>query len=273
MSTRLKSMQEIEDELGLGFTEHIDQGGQSIPVLAKALKTKQQVEEDNAASDKAAREAQKTTKHRLDELTKQKREEAAKRKADILHTQHVIEQSVKVSDSIGSIFKDVFGKGKAKLESLPTPGNILLPLTILLILFMVLLPINGHTRLMWLWLALTNNAQIGNALIPPTANPLAGLSATNSVGTATSKNPNQVGTTTQAQKMQSQQTKAKSGSSQHAQALKSTHVTHQTKTSVTAVKKSNHGTGGGPDSYGAIDPTAPIAQMSYSHLLESNYTL
>lgn len=273
MSSRLKSMQEIEDELGLGYTEHIDQGGQSIPVLAKALRSKSQVESDNAASDKAASEAQKNTKHRLDVLAKQQREEAARKKADVIHARDVIEQSVKVSDSIGSIFKNVFGKGKAKLESLPTPGNILLPLGILLILFMVLLPVNGHTRLMWLWLALTNNAQIGNALIPPTANPLAGLTAMSSVGSSSGKNPNQVGVTSQAQKNQTQQIKAKSGTSQHAQALKSTHITQQTKTSVHAVKKSNHGIGGGPDSFRIADPTAPIAQLSYSHLLEGNYSI
>lgn len=46
------------------------------------------------------------------------------------------------------------------LASLPTPGSILLPLGILLVFFFLLLPVNGHTRLVWLWLVLTGNAEI-----------------------------------------------------------------------------------------------------------------
>ena len=47
------------------------------------------------------------------------------------------------------------------LAGLPTPGSILLPLVILLVFFFLLLPVNGHTRLVWLWLTLTGNAEIG----------------------------------------------------------------------------------------------------------------
>lgn len=46
------------------------------------------------------------------------------------------------------------------LASLPTPGSLILPLGILLVFFFLLLPVNGHTRLVWLWLVLTGNAEI-----------------------------------------------------------------------------------------------------------------
>ena len=41
-----------------------------------------------------------------------------------------------------------------------TPGTIFLPVAILLIFWLLLLPVNGHTRIEWLWLALTGNAHI-----------------------------------------------------------------------------------------------------------------
>lgn len=53
----------------------------------------------------------------------------------------------------------VKGTGVA-VASLPTPGSLMLPLVILLLFFFLLLPVNGHTRLVWLWLVLTGNAEI-----------------------------------------------------------------------------------------------------------------
>ena len=53
----------------------------------------------------------------------------------------------------------VRGTGVA-IGSLPTPGSLILPLAILLVFFFLLLPVNGHTRLVWLWLVLTGNAEI-----------------------------------------------------------------------------------------------------------------
>ena len=48
----------------------------------------------------------------------------------------------------------------AAIGSVPIPGSLLLPLTILLLFFFALIPINGHTRLMWLWLVLSGNAHL-----------------------------------------------------------------------------------------------------------------
>lgn len=52
---------------------------------------------------------------------------------------------------------------KTQLESLPTPGSLLFPLIILLVFFLLLIPVNGHTRLVWIWLVLTGNAEISGS--------------------------------------------------------------------------------------------------------------
>ncbi len=74
----------------------------------------------------------------------------------------------RLGNAVSQFGGKLFGKTKVAgtrtsnfLDKLPTPGNIALPLGILLLFMLVLLPVNGHTRLMWLWLALTKNAEIG----------------------------------------------------------------------------------------------------------------
>lgn len=49
---------------------------------------------------------------------------------------------------------------QGRIAKLPTPGAILTPLIVLLILFMILVPFNGKTRIVWLWYAFTGNASI-----------------------------------------------------------------------------------------------------------------
>lgn len=56
--------------------------------------------------------------------------------------------------------KQTGNNAKFRLEGIPIPGGPGLPLAILLILFMGLVPVNGHTRLRWLWLALIGNAEV-----------------------------------------------------------------------------------------------------------------
>lgn len=147
-----------------------------------------------------------------------------------------------------------------KIESLPTPGGILLPLGVLFIFFMLLLPVNGHTRLMWLWLAVTGNAEIGQALVAPTQN---AVITPTIVKPSTGVNPNQTGTTT-----------PKPASNTNKSPIRPAASTSQP-TTATAKKSSIHVTtntskkhgGAGPDTLGLPDPTAPIAQASYSYLL------
>ena len=49
------------------------------------------------------------------------------------------------------------------LGNVATPGSIFLPVSVLIIFFLLLLPVNGHTRIEWLWLTLTGNAHLTGA--------------------------------------------------------------------------------------------------------------
>lgn len=152
----------------------------------------------------------------------------------------------------------------ARLEGVPIPGGIGLPLAILFALFLLLLPVNGHTRIMWLWLAVTGQAQIGGALTPITALAAPATNSPTSYNTGSpSVNPNQTGTSS-------------SNSSSNTSTVQHTIVTNtKHNTTVVTNKAKNHTTGknkgGGPGPYenDLPDPTAPIAQVSYSYLLRS----
>lgn len=63
---------------------------------------------------------------------------------------------------INSMSRIARGTG-ARLGRIPTPGSLMLPLGLLLLFFFLLLPVNGHTRLSWLWLVLTGGAQISGS--------------------------------------------------------------------------------------------------------------
>lgn len=172
-----------------------------------------------------------------------------------------------VYDFIRSFYRST----SAKLESVPIPGGIGVPLAILFALFLLLLPVNGHTRIMWLWLAITGQAQVGGPLTPITqlaAPPGGGASGSFSYNTGSpSVNPNQTGTSSS----NTSNNVSSTSSANHTVISNSKHsttvVTNKSKTHSTSTKH----TGGGPGPYeqGLPDPTAPIAQISYSHLLRS----
>ena len=65
--------------------------------------------------------------------------------------------------AIRSTFEDARGIIKntgVHLSAIPTPKGLVLPLLVLIICFLLLIPVNGHTRLVWIWLVLTGNAEI-----------------------------------------------------------------------------------------------------------------
>ena len=103
-------------------------------------------EDDNErASIKEMRQAQIEAK-----IKRQNQSETAKLVQD---TKVNVQQTVSNAGS-------VLNRGKLALGNIPIPGDILLPLFILLLFFFALIPINGNTRLKWLWLAITGNASI-----------------------------------------------------------------------------------------------------------------
>lgn len=65
--------------------------------------------------------------------------------------------------AFSKIFKKVGDTTTSNIERLPTPGSMAVPLILLLLFFFLLIPINGHTRIVWLWLTLTGNAEISPA--------------------------------------------------------------------------------------------------------------
>lgn len=80
----------------------------------------------------------------------------------------------------GSALSGILNGAGVRLAGLPTPGSLMLPLIILLIFFMLLLPVNGHTRFVWLWMVLTGDASIGQT---------SGSTPDVAGGTATGTNP------------------------------------------------------------------------------------
>jgi hypothetical protein len=64
----------------------------------------------------------------------------------------------------------------ATLEKASTPGSILLPVLIVIILFLLVIPVNGYPRLAWLWFVITGNASLtgtgGGASIQSSVAPL-----------------------------------------------------------------------------------------------------
>lgn len=56
--------------------------------------------------------------------------------------------------------KDAASTANVKIGGIPTPGNLVVPLVLLMLFFFILITFNGHTRLQWAWLVLTNNAYI-----------------------------------------------------------------------------------------------------------------
>jgi hypothetical protein len=93
---------------------------------------------------------------RRDAQTEQEKEAARQLQAQ-QEEESVFDRTAK---STVDAFSNVIKGTQVRLESLPTPGSLLLPLIVLLIFFFLLIPVNGHTRLVWFWLVISGNAEI-----------------------------------------------------------------------------------------------------------------
>jgi Fe2+ transport system protein B len=117
-------------------------------IATKGLKQKQKSEKktqkEREKEQKERKKEQKEAERQLKEAEKQQRRDERKAQID-----HAVSQT-----------KQFFGGLWHSLGGLGTPGTIWLPIAILLIFFFLLLPVNGHTRAMWFWLAITGNARI-----------------------------------------------------------------------------------------------------------------
>jgi hypothetical protein len=90
------------------------------------------------------------------EQAQQRRDESTAAQAARQAVQSVSDTSTRFIDSL----RATAGKVSASVGAVPIPGDLITPLSILLIFFFALVVINGHTRLSWLWLVLSGNASI-----------------------------------------------------------------------------------------------------------------
>lgn len=90
--------------------------------------------------------------------------EAARQRAEESEAIRKAREAVEAgSDAVASgkqIVKDTALRAGNAIGGVPIPGDLILPLSVLLIFFFILIVVNGHSRLMWLWLTLTGNASL-----------------------------------------------------------------------------------------------------------------
>ncbi len=86
------------------------------------------------------------------QLAKEQEEQAA-REATLLGQAEKLLNTGKSSASAAGV----------KLSNIPTPGDLTVPLVLLIVFFFILITYNGNTRFGWLWLVLTGNAYVNTA--------------------------------------------------------------------------------------------------------------
>lgn len=79
--------------------------------------------------------------------------------ARALQEQEDQERSISLGNAITTAGDMLASTGDA-VSHIPTPGSIATPLIILLVFFLALIPIAGNTRLKWLWLVVSGNADM-----------------------------------------------------------------------------------------------------------------
>lgn len=67
------------------------------------------------------------------------------------------------TDEAAAKLRQVVNYSKFRLEAIPMPGGLFLPIALLFVFFLALLPIGGKTRLSWLWNVVTGNAELNQA--------------------------------------------------------------------------------------------------------------
>lgn len=149
----------IKTEADLLRLEEAKRKATSAKVKAE-LANEQQNIKDGIAEREAEKEEEDKTPPDFKELTKSKAKSIASGATDTFN--RILDVGKQLWDSLAQV---------------TTPGSIFLPLGVLVVFFLLLLPVNGHTRAEWLWLALTGNAHIsggGTADLSPSTGSQAG---------------------------------------------------------------------------------------------------
>ncbi len=128
--------------------------------LTPEQKKQKAADEKQKAADEKLRKAKEDMlgKEQAEALRKAQEEEEERQKTLTGTLEKFLASGKQKSDGVS-----------AKIASLPTPGNIAVPLVVLLVFFFILIQYGNNTRLQWLWLVLTNNAYISASLQNATA--------------------------------------------------------------------------------------------------------
>lgn len=158
----LAAQQEPDEEEIQRVEEHADTHDLSSDDHIRFLKNALKTATSDDVKQKIRDEIDATVKRNKEEKLRQKKElETIKAAGNVATIAAQTGQSVSDA-SVNSVRKiaDFAGQAGNTVSALATPGGLFLPITLLLIFFFVLLPINGHTRAEWLWMALTGQAHI-----------------------------------------------------------------------------------------------------------------
>ena len=114
--------------------------------------------------NEAKKAQEKAAKEQARGLTAAQREaERLEQQAErdrLLRSKQRQQQFERIANAAANATRNTINDTAFRVQGLPVPGSIALPFLLLLLLWIVLIPVNGHTRLMWLWLTMLNQAAI-----------------------------------------------------------------------------------------------------------------
>lgn len=98
-------------------------------------------------------------------LTKsEKKDLSGPERANIVAS-HAITRTANMLRRSGMAIKTWGARTNRHLAALPTPGDVWTPIILLLFTFLVLIPVNGFSRMQWLWMVLLSDAYISMASV------------------------------------------------------------------------------------------------------------
>ena len=103
---------------------------------------------------------EKAEKQASKKLEQEQKEEEGRLKAAKEEQEKAQQEQQAAIEALPGMIREIWRNTQVSLGKIPTYGSILFPLSILLVFFFLLLPVNGHTRAMWMWLTLTGQADI-----------------------------------------------------------------------------------------------------------------
>ena len=149
--SRLETEQEVSGKQEISTRKQIN-ALKRAKIIAKSDDVKKKLQEEIDLAEIRLVEEREAERERLETISRA--QETAKATGNVI--QGVAGAASNVGDRVGELASNVGGT----IATVSTPGSIFLPITLLLIFFFLILPVNGMTRAQWLWLALTGGAQI-----------------------------------------------------------------------------------------------------------------